>query len=333
MKIELHRRWRVNAGSGALGIALFAALISIESPLRAQNAPDENAAPAAAPTSAPTTAPAPASATASAPASDAAPSPAAIFFGKKCGGCHSLGEGDRTGPDLLNVQTRRDRAWITAFIRGAGAVIDAGDPTATELVTKFKGMRMPDQLVGDDEMAALLAYLSECDKKGGCKISTGLVKKATEATPADIAAGRALFEGRTALSNGGAACISCHNVRDVGLLGGGTLAKDLTFAYARLGDVGLSSALDTTPFPIMKDIYAKRTLTQAEAFQLKAFLYASSRDGSQPLADHNFFYLGFGGLGACLGLIGAAWSGRMRGGLRRKFIANHPTRAGRRGAS
>ena len=314
MTTEHQRPRHTRRGPGALTFAavIAAFLCASASPARAQNAPGEIIAPAP---------------------PDAAPPPAAIFFGKKCGGCHSIGEGDRTGPDLLNVQKRREKAWLMSFVRSAGGAIDAGDPVATGLVAKFNGMRMPDQLVGDEEMAALLSYFASCDAKGGCKITTGQTKKATEATPADVAAGLRLFEGTTGLTNGGAACISCHNVRNVGLLGGGTLAKDLTFVYARLGDAGLGSALETMPFPLMKDVFATKALTQAEAFQLKAFFYSVSRDGAQPTSDHNFFYLGFCGLGAGLGLIGAAWSGRMRGGLRRKFIANHPKRAAKRGAT
>lgn len=259
--------------------------------------------------------------------------PEAILFGKKCGGCHSIGEGDRTGPDLLGVTTRRDKAWLTAFIRNAGSVIDSGDAVANELLTKFKGVRMPEQVLSDDELASLLGYLGACDAKGGCRIVTGQTKKAGEATPADIESGRMLFEGSRPLSKGGAACISCHNVRGAGPLGGGTLAKDLTFVYARLGDAGLTSALETTPFPLMKEIFAKAPLSSEEAFQVKAYLYAASLDGSQPTPDHNFFYLGVGGLGAALGLIGAAWSGRMRGGARRRIAAKHPGQPGERGES
>ncbi|MCC6554897.1 MAG: cytochrome c [Polyangiaceae bacterium] len=292
------------------------------------------AAPAAgaAPAPAAGAAPAPAPAAGGAPA-DAAASPAAVLFGKKCSGCHSIGEGDRTGPDLLGVTQRRQKAWLSGFIRNAGAVIDSGDAVANEMLTKFKGVRMPEQTLGDDDLAALIEYLGECDAKGGCKIVTGQMKKASEATPAEIASGRLLFEGSRPLTNGGAACISCHHVRGVGLLGGGTLAKDLTFVYARLGDTALGSALETTPFPLMKDIYSKQALTGAEAFQLKAFLYSASLDGTQPSADHNFFYLGFCGLGAALGLIGATWSGRMRHGVRRRLVSRTPARPGARGAT
>ncbi len=246
-------------------------------------------------------------------AESAAPSPSALLFGKRCGGCHSIGDGDRAGPDLLGVTKRRDRKWLTTFIRGPGAVIDAGDATATELMTKFKGARMPDQTVTDDELGGLFAYFDECSKKGGCRLATAKVKPAKEATPEDAAAGKALFEGRVSLLNGGAPCISCHSVRGAGVVGGGTLAKDLTHVFARLGEQGTSSALASTPFPIMKDLYGKAPLSDQEAFRLKAFLYAASADPTAPPQDHDFFYAGALAALASFGAISAAWGKRLRG--------------------
>lgn len=241
------------------------------------------------------------------------PMPGAILFGKKCAGCHTIGEGDRAGPDLLNVTKRRDVAWIKAFVRGPQAKITAGDPVAVELFNKFNKLPMPDQPLTDEELDALLAYFEDCAAKGVCKPYLGAVKHAKDAQAAEIAAGKALFEGRTRLAKGGPACMSCHNVKGAGILGGGTLAKDLTGVHARLQDAGLQSALETTPFPLMQDVYKKRPLTAAEAFAIKAYLYDAGLRGSQAPRDHNFLYLGVVGLFASLGTIGAIWSGRMRG--------------------
>lgn len=255
-----------------------------------------------------------------APAPDAAgPSPSALLFGKRCGGCHSIGEGDRAGPDLLGVLKRRDRKWLSAFIRGPSAVIDAGDSTANDLMNRFKGARMPDQALTDPELEGVFAYLDECGQKGGCKLSTAKVKPAKDATPADIAAGKALFEGTQPLSNGGAPCISCHSVRGAGVVGGGTLAKDLTHAFARLGEQGTSAALASTPFPIMKDLYGKMPLSDQEAFRLKSFLFSASADPVPPPADHDFFYIGALAALASFAAISAAWGKRLRG-VRRSIV-------------
>jgi len=245
------------------------------------------------------------------------------MFAKKCGSCHTLGDGDRTGPDLIGVTKRRDRKWLTSFIAAPGALIDGGDRTANELLTKFKSVRMPDQALSDGEFSSLFDYLDQCTARGGCKLAFGKVKAASEATPDDIAGGRSIFEGQTPLANGGAACISCHNVRGAGIIGGGTLAKDLTHAYARLGESGSSAALASTPFPIMKTIYRDHALRETEQFKLKAFLYASSRDGSPPRKDQNFLYLGVLGTLASFGVIGVAWSGRLQGVRKRLVRRGH----------
>lgn len=247
------------------------------------------------------------------PARAQEPSPAARLFGKKCGSCHTLGQGDRQGPDLLGVTQRREEKWLRTFIRTPGAVIDSGDAIANELLARFKNVRMPDQPLTDAELDDLLKYLADCTAKGGCKIELGKVRHASEATPDQIAAGRLLFEGQRRLSKGGAACISCHDVRGVGLLGGGTLAKDLTHAYARLGDAGTHAALESTPFPIMKNLYAGKPLTDAEVFAIKAFLADAAKSGEPARRDHNFLYLGVLGLLLALGAIGFLWSDRMRG--------------------
>lgn len=235
------------------------------------------------------------------------------MFAKKCGSCHTLGEGDKTGPDLLGVTKRRDQKWLTTFIRTPGAVIDSGDATANELLGKFKGVRMGDQTLSDEELTGLLGYVDECTTKGGCKLAMGPVKPARDATPADVAAGRALFEGSAPLAAGGPPCISCHNVRGVGLLGGGTLAKDLTHAFARLGEQGTTSALASTPFPLMNSVYVAQPLRDAEAFKIKAFLYQSSLDGAQPVKDNSFIYLGFLGALVSFSAIGAAFRARLHG--------------------
>jgi len=179
---------------------------------------------------------------------------------------------------------------------------------------------MSEQVLSAEDLDGLWAYLDDCGRKKGCKIALGKVKHASLATPADVALGRDLFDGTRKLAKGGPSCLSCHNVRGAGLLGGGTLAKDLTFAYARLGDAGLQSSLETTPFNLMKDVFARRPLTPEEAFALKAYLADIARDGTPPAADRNFLYLGVIGLFAAFGTIGAIWSGRMKGSTRAAIV-------------
>ena len=91
-------------------------------------------------------------------------------------------------------------------------------------------------------------------------------------SPADALAGKDLFIGRTPLTNSGPACLACHNVSGTGLIGGGTVGKDLTASYALMGEPGLTSILKTPPFPVMKEISATKPLTDSEIANLVAFL-------------------------------------------------------------
>ncbi|XXF79901.1 cytochrome c [Myxococcaceae bacterium GXIMD 01537] len=242
-----------------------------------------------------------------------APSPAALLFSQRCSTCHTVGDGDKVGPDLKGVLERRDEAWLTRFIQSPGALIDAGDPVATELLAKFNGIRMPDQQLTDEERTGLFAYLRECTKLGGCKPASLGPKLASDATPDEVEQGRQLFAGALRFAQGGPACVDCHNVRGVGMAGGGTLGRDLTFAFARLGDKGLNPALQDMDFPLMKSLYAKAPLSSEEQYALKAYLWDVSRDGTPPRRDRDFVYLGAVGVLVALGFIGLVWGGRGTG--------------------
>src|SRR5689334_4470781 len=68
---------------------------------------------------------------------------AADFFAKKCKACHSIGGGRAVGPDLKDVASQKDRAWMEKFIQNPKAVIDSGDSFAVQLQQEYRGMVMP----------------------------------------------------------------------------------------------------------------------------------------------------------------------------------------------
>jgi hypothetical protein len=215
------------------------------------------------------------------------------------------------GPDLHGVLERRDEAWVARFLKSPGALIDSGDAVATGLLKQFNGVRMPDQALSEDERAGLFAFFRDCTAKGkgSCKPSP-TAKPGTDATPEEVARGRQLFEGTQALSHGGPACLGCHDVRGLGVAGGGTLGPNLTFTFARLGDRGLTPLLAKLDTPLMRELYAKTPLTEEEQYAVKAYLADVSRDGSRPRKDRDFFFLGVVGLIAALGFIGLVWGPR-----------------------
>src|SRR5262245_19617487 len=55
------------------------------------------------------------------PASDSTPPTpdadrGADVFQQRCAGCHTIGGGDREGPDLARAAMRRDPVWVSAMI-------------------------------------------------------------------------------------------------------------------------------------------------------------------------------------------------------------------------
>ena len=91
-------------------------------------------------------------------------------------------------------------------------------------------------------------------------------------TPETITKGRSLFYGYTQFANGASPCISCHNINDQSILGGGKLARDLTGAYIKLGSVGIKAILTNPPFPAMKTAMMNHNLHENEIQALISLL-------------------------------------------------------------
>jgi protein SCO1/2 len=81
------------------------------------------------------------------------------LFQSKCSTCHSLGQGDKLGPDLAGVTARRARAWLTRYIREPDELLAKGDPIATALYQKYKEMRMPNLKLGSSDVADIVSFL------------------------------------------------------------------------------------------------------------------------------------------------------------------------------
>ncbi|MBV8754726.1 MAG: SCO family protein [Hyphomicrobiales bacterium] len=80
------------------------------------------------------------------------------LFAKECAACHTLGQGDKVGPDLKGVVARRDRDWLAHYIREPNVMRAAGDPVAVTLAARYKTV-MPNLNVGDRDLNFLLDYL------------------------------------------------------------------------------------------------------------------------------------------------------------------------------
>jgi protein SCO1/2 len=85
----------------------------------------------------------------------------AYLFNSRCAACHTIGKGDRVGPDLLNVTAKRDPAWLTRYIAAPDRVLASGDPIATKLFARYKRVAMPNLSLGPDDVKTLLSYIEQ----------------------------------------------------------------------------------------------------------------------------------------------------------------------------
>lgn len=83
------------------------------------------------------------------------------LFRTRCAACHSIGAGDRLGPDVANVSSRRSRAWLTRWIKEPDKMLREGDPVATAQLARYRGLAMPNLGLNDVDAEALIAFMDE----------------------------------------------------------------------------------------------------------------------------------------------------------------------------
>jgi len=218
----------------------------------------------------------------------------AALFLSRCAGCHTVGGGTRTGPDLLPSSTQGRESLFAAIKR----------------MEKNAGP------MADDEIEGLVAFLKDTNVRD--RIAAEESRRALVATaalePASASEGRALFRGEQPLRNGGPKCSACHAANGEG----GTLAVDLTTVHDRFGTAGLSSAIGKAAFPVMKPIYDARPITGQEAAHLAAY-FEQARARESISAPFPVAALGAAVGGAMLGALVVAGI-RRRPGTRARLV-------------
>jgi mono/diheme cytochrome c family protein len=218
----------------------------------------------------------------------------AVIFMNRCAGCHTIGGGLRTGPDLMP-----STAW-----------------KREDLAAAVKRMEKNTGPLSNDEVDTMVLFLRDASAKD--RIAKEETRRAliamAQLEPASPQKGRDLFFGKAALANRGPNCAACHSVGGLG----GNLGPDLTAAHAKFGDMALASAIEKTSFRIMAPIYGTRPVTRQESVHLSAYLAKAAKEGgtSTPPA------VGMIG-GAIAGVIIAALaiSGiRRRPGIRSRLV-------------
>ena len=243
------------------------------------------------------------------------------IFKKTCIACHTIGSGRLVGPDLKNVFDRRSEEWIISFVKSSQSMIKSGDPDAVAIFNEYNQLVMLDQNLTDAQIKDVMIYINQQSSGSGqttalteeVKSSSGMLIE--DAGENEITFGRNLFLGKVRLKNGGAACISCHNVTGENLSTGGLLAMDLTNTYSRLNAPGVYSIMFSSPFAVMNAAYNYNKITKDEAFYLIAFL--KQADFMSPLQEpveyqSSFLLMGLIGTVILFGLYGGIWWNRKR---------------------
>jgi len=83
------------------------------------------------------------------------------LFGRDCAACHTVGQGDKIGPDLLGVTRVRDRKWLARMIQFPSDVLEEKDPIAMALLKKYNNVPMPHIWLNDAEVNYLIGYLDQ----------------------------------------------------------------------------------------------------------------------------------------------------------------------------
>jgi len=172
----------------------------------------------------------------------------AEYFFYRCAGCHTLGEGKLTGPDLI-TSTR----WNQADLK-----------TAIKKMEKNVG---PLSAMDIDQMVEFLKDINVTARIAKQKQMIEAQLRA-ELPPPSFEAGQKLFRGQKELLNGGPACVSCHHFVNEG----GTLGPDLTMIKDKISGIALQSAIENSSYKIMRSIYEKSKITKEESLHLSEYL-------------------------------------------------------------
>lgn len=246
-----------------------------------------------------------------------------LLFKSVCAVCHTINGGRLIGPDLANVHLRRNKEWILKFISSSQTMVKNGDADAVAIFNEYNQVQMPDAPYSEAEIKTILDFIisqspaiavnteePSAEDENTAVVVEEIGRSVDEATEEEINLGRDLYTGKTRLSSGGASCISCHNVTNDKIIGGGLLAKDLTSVYTRMNEAGIKAIVSNPPFPVMKEAYSGGVVTDDEAYLITAFLKDADQEqyGQHPRNyQHRFLATGIGGLFGLLMIFSFIW--------------------------
>ncbi|MFO0564775.1 MAG: cytochrome D1 domain-containing protein [Polyangiaceae bacterium] len=150
-----------------------------------------------------------------------------LVFEGNCTACHTIGDGDRTGPDLKNVSQRRERPWLVRWIKNPLEMGDS-DHIGRAITKKYGDVVMPKIELTDEQIEAVIDFLDDASRRGGYRPPA---RPARQLEGAELDKAQSIYFDR---------CAGCH-----GSLRQGASAPALGPERAQqIGTVGLAATLN-----------------------------------------------------------------------------------------
>src|SRR3954469_2784703 len=195
------------------------------------------------------------------------------LFTSLCANCHTIGRGDKIGPDLSVALESRDRDWLARYTFEPDVLRAKNDPVARMLMQKFGEVRMPNLALNIDEVKSILAYV-ETQKSHASQPAAAPAPMAAHATTA----GAAATTGSPALVDA-AIAIQVALAKDT-LVGVGAQAEAVRQAAAALGEAGTAIEMAAADLAKQTSIAGARNAFGTMSEALITYL----EDGNVPLA-------------------------------------------------
>lgn len=80
------------------------------------------------------------------------------IFQRQCVSCHTVGEGERIGPDLKDVHERREQEWLTRWMNDPMGMAQS-DPVGRELFAQYRNVPMPPPNLNEEQIGNVLDYI------------------------------------------------------------------------------------------------------------------------------------------------------------------------------
>ena len=88
-----------------------------------------------------------------------AASPGEDLYNTRCTACHSIGGGDKLGPDLLGVVAKRDHQWLVRWLQEPDVMLKEKDPLAMSLYKQYGNVPMPNVKLTEQQALDLMQYM------------------------------------------------------------------------------------------------------------------------------------------------------------------------------